>query len=123
VDQDAFDVRRGGGAGVEHCVVTLAKLGAMVGVVKVDHDVGRVEQDDQMLGQISLATPAKSCGATRSRGPSSTVSASTKNSSTRLSIRRRWSGMALLKAKTASRKRKYLHRPPYNEVFRYITDQ
>src|ERR1700730_10064029 len=52
MDQDAFDIRGGGGAGMERGVVPVAELPPAIGVVKVHEDVGGIEQYDQMLRQV-----------------------------------------------------------------------
>src|SRR6266480_6978048 len=52
VDQGAFDICSGGGAGVERGVVPVAEFGPAVGVMQIDDDVGGVEQYDQVLREV-----------------------------------------------------------------------
>src|ERR1700741_2602809 len=52
VDQYAFDIRGRRWSGVERCIVPDAKFGSPIGVMKVHHDIGRIEQDDQVLRQV-----------------------------------------------------------------------
>src|SRR6516165_9665670 len=52
MDQHTLDIRCGGGAGVKRGIVPVTKLGPAIGVVQVDHDVGRIEQHDQVLREV-----------------------------------------------------------------------
>jgi len=52
VDEDTFDVRRRGWAGVETGIVTVAKLGPAIGVVQIDDNVEGIEEHDQVLREV-----------------------------------------------------------------------
>src|SRR5580704_1659522 len=52
VDEDTFDVRRRGWAGVETGIVPVAKLRPAIGMVQIDDNVGGIEQHDQVLREV-----------------------------------------------------------------------
>ncbi len=52
VDENAFDVRGGGWASMEGGIAPVAKLGTAICMVKVDDDIGGVEQHDEMLREV-----------------------------------------------------------------------
>src|ERR1700731_5381136 len=49
VDEDTFDVRRSGWAGVETGIASVAELRPAIGVVQIDDNVGGIEEHDQVL--------------------------------------------------------------------------
>src|ERR1700736_759855 len=53
VDEDTFDVRRSGWAGVETGIALVAELGPAIGVVQIDDNVGGIEEHDQVLRKVS----------------------------------------------------------------------
>src|ERR1700730_17524141 len=67
MDQDAFDIRCGRGAGVERGVVPVAEFGPAGGMMQVDHDVGGIEQYDQVLRQIGDRVALQVCIAQEDR--------------------------------------------------------
>src|SRR4029077_558429 len=52
VDEDTFDIRRRGWAGVETGIVTVAELRPPIGVVQIDDNVGGIEEHDQVLREV-----------------------------------------------------------------------
>jgi hypothetical protein len=52
VDEDTFNVRRRGWAGVETGIVLVAELSPAIGVVQIDDNVGGIEEHDQVLREV-----------------------------------------------------------------------
>src|SRR5208337_1222513 len=52
VDQDPLDIRRCGWTGVESGIVAFAEFRPAISVMEIDDNVGRIEQDDQVLRKI-----------------------------------------------------------------------
>ena len=52
VDEHAFDIGRRGRASIERCIMSEPKFGAPIGVMEIDNDFRRIEQDDDVLREI-----------------------------------------------------------------------
>src|SRR5271166_3686155 len=59
VDQNPLDICRGGWTGMEGGIVAVSKLSSAISVMEIDDDVGGVEQNNQVLREISDGVDAE----------------------------------------------------------------
>src|SRR5271166_4579127 len=59
VDQNPLDICRGGRTGVEGRIIAVSKLRSAISVMEIGDDVGGVEQNNQVLREISNGVDAE----------------------------------------------------------------